>query len=323
MAAAPFKFRYVREIVGVFVLIAIALFVAGIFLMGRAQRWFEHEVELRTIFPPEGTFGVQRGTRIEILGTTAGRVESVSVQPDGSIEGRLRIRSDYARFLHVDSEAVVKKEYGVAGAAFIVLTTGSGPPLTAETATIPIRKDTELLEIVQLVVEQIQESVLPVLKEVEATLAEYRGLAADLRHPDHTLQQLLANLNAIAAGLREGEGTAGRLLRDPAIADETRGAIAQIRSLLAEAEAAMGEVRTILRNVQTASASLPPMMDTVRAELKDVPGLVLQTRATLNETEKLLTGLQHHWLLRGAMRPDGSIEAIPAAAVAAPDGGQP
>ncbi len=315
-AAVPFKFRYVREIVGTFVLLAVAAVVAGLILLARAQRWFEPQLELRLAFPPEGTFGVQRGTRVEILGAPAGRVESVHVRPDRTIEGRLVLRRDFAAFLRADSEAVVKKEYGVAGAAFISIALGQGPPLSAENATLPVRKDTELLEIVQIVVEQIQEAVLPVLREVEATLKEYRGLAADLRDPDHSLQQLLGQLNAIADGLRKGEGTAGRLLRDPALADEAQKAVAQLRSLIGKVEEAVTETRGILHNVRMASEGLPGAMATVQGELRDVPGLVLQTRATLQETERLLAGLQRHWLLRGAMEPAADLPTVPAAAPA-------
>jgi phospholipid/cholesterol/gamma-HCH transport system substrate-binding protein len=315
MANTPYKFRHVNEIVGTFVVLAVVLVVAGIFLMARAQRWFEPVHDLRVTFPAEGTFGVERGARIEILGAVAGRVDRIRVHDDGSIQGILRVRGEYARFLHTDSAAVVRKEYGVAGASYIVITVGAGAPLPLENAEIPIRKDTELLEMLQMVVEQIQEAVLPALTEVEKTLAEYRGLAADLRSPTNSLQMLLANLNGIAAGLREGEGTAGKILRDPAIADEARKAVAQVNELLDKLGTTLDEANGILRNVQKSSDALPEVVETVRGEMKDIPGVVLQARATLNETEKLLGGLQRHWLLRGSMEGGTPLDPIPPGAV--------
>lgn len=315
MANAPYKFRHVNEIVGTFVVLAVALIVAGIFLMARAQRWFEPVHDLRVTFPAEGTFGVERGARIEILGAVAGRVDRIRVHDDGSIQGILRVRGEYARFLHTDSAAIVKKEYGVAGSSYIVITVGAGAPLPLEDATIPIRKDTELLEMLQMVVEQIQESVLPALTEVEKTLAEYRGLAADLRSPTNSLQQLLANMNGIAEGLRQGEGTAGKILRDPAIADESHKAVQQVNALLGKLEKTIDEANGILRNVQKSSDALPEVVEAVRGEMKDVPGVVLQARATLDETEKLLSGLQRHWLLRGAMEGGTPLDPIPPGAV--------
>jgi len=319
MPSAPFKFRYVREIVGVFVLIALALLLGGLVLMAHAQRWFEREVELRCVFPPEGTFGVQRGTRIEILGANAGRVEQVRVLDDGTIEGRFRLRSDFARFLRTDSEAVVKKEYGIAGAAFIAIALGAGAPLADPNgATIPIRKDTELLEIVQLVVEQIQQAVLPVLKEVEVTLAEYRGLASDLRSPEHALQRILADVQRVTDGIQAGQGSIGRLLSDPSMAIEIEKTVAEARALLTEVRAAVAKTDRILENLRATSEGLPRAMNTVEGELRDVPGVVLQVRATLHETERLLMGLQRHWLLRAAMTPDHSLSPLPAAAAGTP-----
>ncbi len=321
MPPAPFKFRYVREIVGVFVLLALALLLGGLVLMARAQRWFEREVELRCVFPAEGTFGVQRGTRVEILGAAAGRVERVRVLDDGTIEGRLRIRSDFARFLRTDSEAVVKKEYGVAGAAFISIALGAGVPLAMpDGATIPIRKDTELLEILQIVVEQIQEAVLPVLKEVQATLAEYRGLAADLRSPEHALQKILLDVQRVTDGIQAGQGSIGRLLSDPSMAIEVEKTVAETRALVADLRTAVAEAQRVIDNIRAASEGLPRVMSTVEGELRDVPGVVLQVRATLQETERLLVGLQRHWLLRAAMAPDLSLAPLPAAAAGTPAG---
>lgn len=322
MANTPFKFRYVNEIVGAFVLLAFALAAVGIFAMARSQRWLEQEFDIRVTFPPEGTLGVQRGAKVVILGAQAGRVDSMSVRDD-AIQATLRIREDYIRFVHADSVAVVKKEYGVAGDAFIDITLGSGTPLSRENAEIPIVKDTELLEIVQTVVEEVQSAIVPILKEVEATLTEYRGLAADFRSPTNDLNRLLVNLNGIAEGLRQGEGSVGRLLRDPAIADEALKASQQVNELLKGLEASIEEVNAILKSVRQTTDTLPEVAETVRGELRDVPGVVLQTRATLAETEKLLAGLQRHWLLRGAMEGGDTLQLIGPGAVGGGGGTKP
>jgi len=82
----PFKFRYVNELTGVFVIVIVALLVVGVLFAGRAQRWFEPVYELRIVFPPEGTFGLQKGAEINILGTPVGTVDRIEVTEGELVE---------------------------------------------------------------------------------------------------------------------------------------------------------------------------------------------------------------------------------------------
>ena len=72
----PFKFRYVNEIVGVFVLVVVAALIVGIILAGRAQEWFVPVHHLVLDFPEEGSLGLQKGAEVQILGTPVGVVSS-------------------------------------------------------------------------------------------------------------------------------------------------------------------------------------------------------------------------------------------------------
>lgn len=329
MANTPFKFRYVNEIVGTFVILVVALLVAGMVLVGRAQKWFAPQRELHVAFPAEGTLGLQKGSEIFILGARAGLVHEITVGDDGRMLGLLRIDHEYGRFIRTDTTAVVKKKFGVAGDAYIDIMTGTGEPLPLDPAPVlPIKKDTELLEIVQMVVEQVQSAVLPALEEMQNTLAEYRGLAEDLRKPEGNLQQALAKLGATieevqktVAGLNRGEGTAGKVLRDTALHDETRKILEQVNQLLAQVRDTMKRVDAIADDIKRTTAPLPDVAGTVQGEMKDVPGLVRQTQGTLREAEMTLDAAQRHWLLRRYATRERPLDAIPVNAVGQPEGG--
>ena len=72
----PFKFRFVNEITGVFVLLCAAAMIVGVFLAGRAQGLFEPKLTLRTLLSAkEGSFGLREGTEVRILDTAAGTVK--------------------------------------------------------------------------------------------------------------------------------------------------------------------------------------------------------------------------------------------------------
>lgn len=319
----PFKFRYVNELAGGFVLLILALLVAGVLAAGRAQRWFEPVYELRTTFPPEGTFGLQKGAQVDILGTAVGVVDRIEVLENDQLQAVFKIRGDFVRFIRADSQAVIKRKFGVAGDAYVDITVGQGAPMDmAGEPTLPCRKDTELLEMVQEVVEQVQQATLPALEELRKTLEEYRLLAADMRNPEGSLQQILAqgnhtvgHINALLQGLEEGQGTAGKLLKDSSIAEEVDAILKKVNEAIGQLNEAMAESKTILDNLKTASAVLPETADTIRGELRDVPGVVLQTQATLYESEQLMDGLQKHWLLRRYMTKETPLDAVPIDAV--------
>ncbi|MCS6772073.1 MAG: MlaD family protein [Kiritimatiellae bacterium] len=285
----PFKFRYVNEIVGGFVIaIALAL-VVGIILAGRAQDWFEPIYEIRLEFPEEGSLGLQQGADVQILGASAGRVGKIRVQDDGSMYTTLEIKSEFIRFIRTDSKAIVKKKFGIAGDAFVEITQGRGAPL-GEEAVLQAIRDTEITELAREILKEVQNAVLPLLEE-------YRRLAADLRDAEKPLMQALANIERITRGLAEGEGTAGQLLRDPKTAQEI--------------EAMLADIRSILEDIKETTARLPPMAATVKQEVDALPGTVVQAQETLRESERLIEGIQRHWLIRKYVPPTVVPDMIP------------
>ena len=54
-------------------------------------------------------------------------------------------------------------------------------------------------------------------------------------------------------------------------------------------------------NLNVAAARLPEITEAVAGEAKDLPGLVLQTQTSMRELERLIEGMQRHWLLRKYM----------------------
>lgn len=258
----PFKFRYVNEIAGGFVLLVIVLLVVGIVVAGHAQRWFEPVHTLKIGFPPEGSLDLQKGAEVHILGTQVGTVDRITVAADGGISGRISIRGKFIRFVGADSKAIVKKKFGLAGDAYLEITKGSGPELPDD-SVLMCTKDTEIMETINDVVRQVREVTLPAIEQAQKAVLEYTKLAEQL--------------NLIVAGLEKGEGAAGEFLKNPKLAE-------QLREIIANSNMALKDTRKT--------------MELISGEVEDLPGTMIQARKTLEETEKLLEALQKHWLLR-------------------------
>lgn len=299
----PFKFRYVNEIVGVFVLLVLTLVIAGIVVAGRAQGWFEPVHEVRVEFPDEeGSMGLRRGSEVRVLDTPAGMVMDIQPREDGVMEGIFRVRGQFFQYVRQDSTGVVMRAFAVAGDAYVEITRGRGDPLPEEHPYIPIIRDTELLDLAESLLDEVRATTVPAIEQLQRLLEEATALTTDLRDPEGDVQQMLASVNRMIQGVEAGEGAVGKLLRDPEVADEVAGLVTQVGTLLEE-------VQLILEDVGRATVQLPQMTDRLAGELEDVPGLVYQTQATLQEAEVLLTGIQRHWLLRRYVEHEDRLEA--------------
>lgn len=315
MAKQRFKFRHVNEITGTFVILIVVALIAAIVWTGYRQRWFRGTVTLRIILPEAGAAGIRQGSQVYFLGTLVGTVSDVVVDETGRMEAETSIRSDFFRFVREDSFAVAKKKFAVAGDAYFDITRGQGQPLPKKDASIICK---ELPGTMETAIEEVRSAVLPVLEKFSAgldtwtTLGEklspgadaWTELGTNLDESRQHLDQLIARLDRIVADVEQGKGTAGKLLTDPAFADD-------LKTLLDKGNTSMDQLQAILEDVQAAGAHLSTVSEALATEAEDLPGLVLQTQQTLHELERLIEGVQRHWLIRKYIEPRQPNTRIP------------
>jgi phospholipid/cholesterol/gamma-HCH transport system substrate-binding protein len=297
-----FKFRHVNEITGIFVLLVVVVLVAALVWAAYSQRWFRGTVTLRIVLPEAGAAGIRQGSEVYFLGTLVGTVSDVIVAATGRMEARTSIRSDFFRFVREDSSAVVRKKFGIAGDAYFDITRGEGPPLPKKNASIVCK---ELPGTMETAIEDVRRAVLPVLEklsagvdtwttlgtELSAGADAWTGLGTNLGETRQQLNRLIARLDGLVAGVEQGKGTAGKLLTDPAIADD-------LKTILDKGNVSMDQLQAILKDVQVAGAHLSAVSEALAKEAKDLPGLVLQTQQTLYELERLIEGIERVWPIR-------------------------
>jgi phospholipid/cholesterol/gamma-HCH transport system substrate-binding protein len=301
--AKKFKFRYVNEIVGGFVLLVFLLLLAGVLVAGHAQHWFEAMYEIDLKFPPEGSMELQKGAEVMLLGAKVGSVQDILVDDDGNISGSMRVRGPFAkRFLRADSIGLVKKKMVVTGDAYIELSRGTGAELPRIGGVIWCMKDTEIMQMMEEALEAIRQQATNSLALVNGAIAEYTQLATGLNDPRGNLQQMLANVNGLLEDIRKGQGLPAKILNDPAMAKDVEDIVSQVQELMVKVNAMAAELQTMV-------AKLPPMVDTVGGEVDNLPVITGDAQTLMRETTTLLDGLQKHWLLRKYMESDDAIRS--------------
>ncbi len=298
-----FHFRYVNELVGAFVLLALLLLVAGIFFTARSQGWFTPRYRFEVLLPEKGTAGLSVGNEVFILGQSVGNVEDLRVATDGRMRARLRIKGDFQRFVRADSVATIKKTFGVAGDSFVEISRGAGEGLPVRDPMIAAVSSDELPNLMEKVLEELRREVVPVLKKLGDGFDEWTKVGQDLRGVSVSWRQFGERLDRLAAGLEQGKGTAGALLSNTVLLDETR-------HVMVRANKSIDELNVILKHLEKGAVRVPGIASKLDGEARDLPGTVLQAQKSLHEMERLVEALQRHWLVRRYVEPPATSPRI-------------
>jgi len=299
-----YKFRYADEIAGGFVLLCVVLLVTGIYAAGHAQGWFQKKLILKAKFEPDkGSYGLQEGAEVRILGTLAGRVGEIIPSEERGMETTFILQIKFKKFVRTDSIAKVKKKFEVAGDAYVDITLGSSAqPMLNSGDTIQCVQDVEIIEAARKMVDDFRTAAVPMLDEFRA---------------------ILIHVSGVTGQLEKHEGVAGKLIGDPQWAVDVQGIVSDIRQTTSQLPLMAAKLDGMMTNVQALAASLkdtaggfPKVVDGAAGVVQDVrvvtggltgqvanvQAVLMQAESMLRETQVLVEGIQKHWLIRKYIR---------------------
>jgi phospholipid/cholesterol/gamma-HCH transport system substrate-binding protein len=336
-------FRYTHEAVGALVLVTVLIFVMALMQAGHIREWFDPAATVRVILPAEGVFGLTEGARVEILGTKAGDVRKIVLDPDQHMHAEISIRNAMLAFVRRDSQAIIRKQFGGAGASYLEITRGSGAPLDREYAVLTATAERAPMDAASELIAEIRSRVLPIIEDSQVAIQAFTALAISLQGPIDSLQPILTDLNTLTGRLERGEGSIGRLLTEDTLARDLETLLAQtsadlqrlgaILTAMAETarhtailtatlnkyaggmpqlarrvDALLVPLQRVLEDLQRTTPELPRITKSMADATEGLPLLLLQTEQSLDSLEKLLRQLRSHWLL-GGRRSDAAQES--------------
>jgi phospholipid/cholesterol/gamma-HCH transport system substrate-binding protein len=342
----PFKFRYVREIVGVFVLGSFAVALVGLLAVGTGRRWFERKADLRAVFAAEKASVIHRGVPVRLAGERVGEVTAIRLEGIERTHVTMRVRADSLEALRIDSNAILRVPIaGLVGELAIELTPGKESAPFPPGSELPGISQGDLIGALGDVASVLAVEVPEITKQVRILLEHANvllGQAADGRAGTHASTLLanssrlvgqlereqvaaraaaiLAELDKLMAAVNAGEGTAGRFLKDPAVHD-------RIAALLQDLHRSWADIARILEGAGKLASDAGVLTAQVKKRAESIPAMMDQTERLLLRTNQTLEGMQRHWLLRGTLAEPGPPPAPPAVLDAPPpaagQGGQP
>lgn len=258
------RYRLANQVVGVFVILALALTATLLVMMGINQRWFKKNFVYHTEFT---TAEASVGMPITFRGFTIGQVTDVTLNEENTVDVIFYIQEEYIDKVNRDS--LIQLVSNPLGGGQLVLHQGTEPTAPpAEGATIPRYESKDGLRLrranrvtvlrnddpISTLLAQV-DRVGPIIDNIDATLASVSGIAAQL---ENTLS---------------GQGSG------------------PIPSMLSSADEAVAQLQTAVARVNLLVADTSARMDGVMASLEDISANVEQTTAAIADPTGLIPRL--------------------------------
>src|SRR4029079_7034349 len=107
---------------GIFIVVGLAIFIAGILTLGNQKKTFEKKVTVKAIFSDAG--GLHAGNNIWFLGVKVGTIKKISFIGHSQVEILMNIESNAQNFIMKDAKAKVGSD-GLIGNKIVVIYGGS------------------------------------------------------------------------------------------------------------------------------------------------------------------------------------------------------
>ncbi|MDQ3393891.1 MAG: MlaD family protein [Bacteroidota bacterium] len=241
-------------LVGIFVLLGIIIFVAGIFILGGQQRRFQSTLNVIAVF--DDVAGLRKGNNVWFSGVKVGTVRGITFHGLSQVQITMRIEEGVQRFIRKDSKVRISSE-GLIGNRILVIEGGS--------PDAPYVEDGDLLA-------------------TEASL-DTEDMMATLQENNENLVSITRDFKELSAKILQGEGTVGALLTDPKVASNFKDVITNMEQVSQNSVKATGALSRFSSKLNNADGLANQLFtDTVVfQQLKASVQQLHQTTATAQE----------------------------------------
>lgn len=306
-------------IVGVFVFIALVIFVLGVMTLGGQKSLFNRGATINAVFTEVN--GLQAGNNIWFAGVKVGTVQSVSFQPDGKVKVEMNIEKDYQSIIKKDTKAKVGAD-GFIGNKLIILYGGSPNAAVVEDGSSLAVEQAIGMDQMMATLQENNKNLLSIttnFKTLSEQMVNGKGTVGKLLNDDQLFndlqqsigtikvatanaQQMVANVSAYTGKLSAKGSLANDLVTDTVI-------FSRLRSTVKEIDALSNRANAVMQSLNDASASINQKLNDNTSPV----GVLLNDKQTAEEikatirnlqagTQKLdenMEALQHNFLLRG------------------------
>jgi len=296
-----FSIRFADKIVGTLVILALAVLVVVIFMLGKNQRWFAKDYQYKTYF--NSASGLSANMAVQYKGFTIGNVKKITLSEDDNVEVVFTIFEEHHHRVREGSVVELNASPIGLGNSFLFypgrgaeqLPEGSvipevNSPLARQLITAGMVDRPESADTINNIINQVNSlldtinislagsggadelALGQIIINVEKTTAALGDVVQSL---SSQLNPILGNLDSVTGKLSDPSGTVMSILDSE-------------NSVYTDLSASLDSVTAILDNMEKTSNFLPSQL----------PSLLADLNAALRSAQDVLIALTNNPLLR-------------------------
>ncbi|MGE5844072.1 MAG: MlaD family protein, partial [Syntrophaceae bacterium] len=234
------KFSRMDRVVGVFIIAVVALMVSTVVLIGRGKDWFRPTVTYFVEF--KENYNLMPGSPVKLYKAEIGKVKDVTLVGD-AVRVRLSIFEEYHNRFRQDTVVTVESPTFI-GSEYVAVRPGKpDSPLIPPSGTVKSEEKKTLSQILaEYEVEETAKRLTETIRNLADIIDELRDPQGPLFASLNSIEKNLKNLETVTTGLKEGEGTAGQLLRSDELINRVNTSMERLDNVLKNVEGATPEV---------------------------------------------------------------------------------
>ena len=306
---------------GIFITIAVALFIVGVYFIGSEENMFGANLRISTVF--SNVNGLQPGNNVRYSGINVGTVESIVLLDDTTVQVNLKLDRNVQPYIKKDAIASIGSD-GLVGSMLVNISPGKGEGAVVEEGDVidsysRVETD-ELLNTLGKTNENIaliSNDLLRITNQMTkgkgtiAMLLRDTLLATNLRRAVFNLEATSAHLQATGAELegfiadaRESPGLLNQLLYDTTVLANVNSSISQIDTVAARLEPFLHELNHSASDISASSATLRSLLEDLDSG-RGAAGMLLKDSIPAEDIRQILGNLN-----QGAARFNENMEAL-------------
>ncbi|MDR1836062.1 MAG: MlaD family protein [Treponema sp.] len=302
-----FSIRFADQIVGTLVILALAILVFVIFMLGRSQRWFTRDLQYKTYF--NSASGISNNMAIQYKGFTIGHVKKIELTENDTVEVTLSIFEEHSQRVKEGSLVEVSVSPIGLGNSFIFYP-GKGRDLIPEGMEIPEKNSDKAKLIIATGMVDIPEAgdgISSIINNVNAIIETIKvSLNGSEVTGEPNLEQIISNVKDITAGLTNLSQT---------LSDQISPILGNLQTVTDQISDPSGTVMSVLGSDGSLSTSLTSAIESlagiidnldktsafIPAQLPQVGVLISDLNGALRTAQDVLTSVANNPLLKGGI----------------------
>jgi phospholipid/cholesterol/gamma-HCH transport system substrate-binding protein len=283
-----FRIRFVDQIVGILTVIALAVLVAVIFILGSHQRWFARDFQYLTYF--DSAVGLSNNMPVQYKGFTIGNVKSIRLTEDDRVEAEISIFDNYADRVREGSLVELRVSPIGLGNQFLFFV-GLGSNLLEEGTVIPNSRSPEARDLIArglAAVPRQDDSITILVSRANALLENINKVVVQVEAAFAGTDQTF-----LGRALGKAEGTisaAGETLET--VEGVVSGVPGMVENIQGSLDGLLADIRPVVKNLEAVSGMLAAPDGTVALVLDGEGEIYANLAASLKAVSATLRNLE-------------------------------